>query len=164
MSVCKSCASNRSHELRDFAFQRDSQPHQRREARHLHADLQVTHEARGHVRRFRERLELAMRDLRLHAAAPAARRSARIFGSQSLASTKSSTAYARNGTDATSLAASHRAHHSGRQSAWRSSPRFASCTIHVPTRRAFATTLTIGFSPSPVGMKLESTTNTFGTP
>src|SRR5262249_16741540 len=42
-------------------------------------------------------------------------------------------------------------------------PRFDCSTIHVPTRNAFATVVTIGLSPNPVGKKLVSTTNTFGT-
>src|SRR6266567_4328723 len=42
-------------------------------------------------------------------------------------------------------------------------PRFDCSTIHVPTRNAFATVVTIGLSPNPVGKKLVSTTNTLGT-
>src|SRR3954447_14823877 len=35
--------------------------------------------------------------------------------------------------------------------------------IQVPAHSAFATTVTIGFTPKPVGMKLVSTTKTLGT-
>lgn len=47
---------NRAHEVRHLVPQRRSEPDQRREARHLHANLQVADVRPRHIGRFRERL------------------------------------------------------------------------------------------------------------